>query len=544
MRTRFRHSSRFLFTLVCVILTITPMNSIAAPERTSSIVGDQMIVVETDAGAPVDMADAPQYPHLPSMRCEAARTATGCERLIEMGGVVLTGRSNDSQVDGTFRLEFTASGSFLLVVDSPMPRTCGFDGQSVWAIDSGWMPRLLVLDERDDELVANWLATGLWLLDMPGLHLTPGAADEVIGFTLGDGKMSGEVTLDPTTGLPTSAFWLCNGSETRLSLAAYREWNGLALPTVIEFVYDETDTMRLEVMEIEAASVLEDFSPRLDRPGTVNFDPSVPPLLTDVISKHGFLLVKPLIDGRDVGWFIFDSGAGGCIINTSVIDDLGWEPVCGGIISGVGGEESAFIYRASSLSLGSLRVDSPLFVGFDLEDIGLYFDLPLGGIVGYGVLAPAVVEFDFVEESISVHDPDLFDDSDLVWQELTVYRNQPWVRAEFEGHQGIFALDTGAPRSGLSIHPTTVMKYGLLADRQGQSGSMSGIGGQNAGQRSKMENFRLGGRTFTDVPTLFLTESEGALNNIYTDGNIEGRLLRAFHIVFDYSRRRICFQPH
>src|SRR5215470_7433707 len=51
--------------------------------------------------------------------------------------------------------------------------------------------------------------------------------------------------------------------------------------------------------------------------GEATFDPKAPAKLEVKRVKTGHLLVRPVINGHEAGWFIFDTGAGICVVSTS-----------------------------------------------------------------------------------------------------------------------------------------------------------------------------------------------------------------------------------
>ena len=57
--------------------------------------------------------------------------------------------------------------------------------------------------------------------------------------------------------------------------------------------------------------------------GEAVFDPTVAADVQVQRVKTGHLLVRPVINDKDAGWFIFDTGAGICVVSTSHVEPLG-----------------------------------------------------------------------------------------------------------------------------------------------------------------------------------------------------------------------------
>ncbi|KAL4443501.1 hypothetical protein ABPG75_011238 [Micractinium tetrahymenae] len=107
----------------------------------------------------------------------------------------------------------------------------------------------------------------------------------------------------------------------------------------------------------------------------------------------GHSLVKPRLNGKEVGYFIFDTGASGFVLDPQAADALGLEAFGElQVISMVGRIGSRF-RRAESFQLGPLVMERPLFM--ELPCSGIVSGVPDGGrvvgIVGYDVLRRAVV---------------------------------------------------------------------------------------------------------------------------------------------------------
>ncbi|GJP43425.1 hypothetical protein CLOM_g2886 [Closterium sp. NIES-68] len=107
-------------------------------------------------------------------------------------------------------------------------------------------------------------------------------------------------------------------------------------------------------------------------------------------SNSGHLLVRPLINGQDVGYFILDSGASCFTIEPAVADSLGLASFgCVHTVTVHGPAECAF-RRADSVQLGPLHIANALFV--DVGGAALVQGVkPVVGICGYDVFRHAVV---------------------------------------------------------------------------------------------------------------------------------------------------------
>ncbi|MFT3880830.1 MAG: retropepsin-like aspartic protease [Gemmatales bacterium] len=167
----------------------------------------------------------------------------------------------------------------------------------------------------------------------------------------------------------------------------------------------------------------------------------------------------------------------------------------------------------------------------------------IAGVIGYGVFHRCTVELDMENNTVALFDPKTYDQNRVQnrWQKLYQTARVACVEAEFEGHKGIFKLDTGAAGSTVALHAPTVEKYKLLDGRQTTETLAGGVGGNVSAKSGKLKYFELGGHRTDDIEVTFATTAKGAFNSADTLGNIGGDLLKPFKLVFDYQNKRIAF---
>ncbi len=233
------------------------------------------------------------------------------------------------------------------------------------------------------------------------------------------------------------------------------------------------------------------------------------------------------------------------MLSTPVAQEAGLEPFGSVPARGVGGTTDAHFYRAPSLSLGPVTIDDPIFVGIDLAFLDQYMGVRVAGVLGYEFLARTVVEFDITGAAIALHDPDTYDERNHAqprdWRDLILYNRHPCVPASFEGHEGVFNLDTGAAQSHVTFHALATEKLSLLDGRDTTHAQLGGVGGSVPARAGTLEWFELGGHRADNVPASFATRRIGAFADPYLTGTIGGKLLAPFVLVLDYSHERIAF---
>jgi hypothetical protein len=444
-------------------------------------------------------------------------------------------------VDGRGRIRMTSSGV--------LGEVQAFDGADSWATDWSGATRHLQLQDRDVSLMSAALNTSLWAVK-PELFELSVVADQntdkemVLSVKLKDGLFKVHVTIDRATGLPTKATgtlrdmpytFTFDEFESSPGLKLPRHWTRTARGATAEAHYDRVE----KVTELPANTF------RLPTRGstTAEFDPRKSGTLTVKKVATGHLLVKPTIAGEDVGWFIFDSGAGYTCFDKKLVQKLKMErigevPVGGAVASG----SKSAIVRASSLELGPVTFKQPLGVELDLQLIGLAMRESISGIIGYPLFQSAIVEIECAAPAITLHEPAHFKLPDgAAWQKLIIDSFHPLVEATYEGdRKGWFLMDTGMA-DNVSFHTPTVRKHKLLEGRKTSITVQGGVGGIAAAKTGPIDWFELGGHRFEKPTVSFAQADKGAFANEYADGNLGQAFFNPFRLVFHFSGERVAF---
>ena len=471
---------------------------------------------------------------------ERSMAALGTEKMKTDTVVVLRGTSRFMGTDGRFTLAFDAEGRFVETIEGPISRTSGFDGDSAWEIDWNGIPRDLKLGERDELLLRLWAATGLWTRSPAGLRV-----DEFgDGFRLSvaEGGMVAEVAVDSKTALPTSFRYQLGATASTTDLSDYDRTSGLSVPRRIETRSEGGDELILTAEQVAFTSQF-DFRRPTSLQVAASFDAAAPASLEIKVAPTQHLMVRGVVNGQDVGWFIFDSGAGANVLSTTAAEAVGADAVGSTSVLGVGGSVEGTVYRVESLTVGPLTLDDPLMIGVDLSPYEPHLGVKLGGIIGYGLLAQAVVTYEFDGPTIKLTHPATHKLEGASWDDLLLYNRTSHVEAEFEGHRGVFLLDTGAANKSVGIYAPATERLGLLTSRETTDSQVAGGGGALPARSGKLAQFDFAGKKYHNVDTVFATEMEGVYADPYVSGTVGGQILSDFTLVLDYAKSRIAFVP-
>jgi hypothetical protein len=475
-----------------------------------------------------------------------ARTASGWDNIPEGGAVRVRGAARLRGVDVLQTLIFDRRGRTAETFEGRLSQTDGFDGRDAWTVDWSGTGRVLALGDLAAAQVSYALLTGGWVAPLDELDIVSVAAEEgavELGFAHTSGLMEGVIVVDPTTYLARSARVTSGSSPMTWVFADYEDHAGVRFPgSVVMEQAGLESTLATATVELLESIEEEAFEKRLTRPDDTRFKDDVPAAIEVKRVPTGHLLVHPLIGGKDLGWFIFDSGAGTNCISTHVADQLAEGPFGEIPAKGIGGIVMSHLWRADDLELGPVTVEDPIFLGLDLSFLKAPFGVDVAGILGYEFLSRCTVEFDLEAATIALFAPEAYSlQPGGRWEEAILYGRHPCVKAAFEGREGVFKIDTGAAGDTVTLHYDIVDKLRLTEGRETVEGRSGGVGGMVSVRNGRLESFVLGGREYGAIPASFAMEDKGAFSDASTWGNIGGKLLEPFVLVFDYPHKRIGF---
>jgi hypothetical protein len=93
----------------------------------------------------------------------------------------------------------------------------------------------------------------------------------------------------------------------------------------IEIAIDTKDSYQWESTTATTRTDDNPFRLQISPPTNVTFDASKPSLLEVKKAKSGVLLVRPLVNGKDVDWFQLSSGVAGNVLHVRTAKKLGLE---------------------------------------------------------------------------------------------------------------------------------------------------------------------------------------------------------------------------
>lgn len=288
------------------------------------------------------------------------------------------------------------------------------------------------------------------------------------------------------------------------------------------------------------------------RQGPARFDAGAGSALEVKRVSTGHLLVRPVINGVAAGWFIFDTGAGICVVSTPHAGAFNLTAAGEIRATGVGGEGGKKLWRATRVTLGPLTLEDHPIMETDLSFLKQYLGEEIQGIIGYGVLSACVAEIEIGggdrPARIALFEPSAYRLTGGAWTDLDVTDRVPAVRAMYAAYAdsepvtALFRIDTGA-NGTVTFHQPAVEKHGLALGPGVKDSKLGGVGGFIAAKTGAVAWFELGGVRRENLPSSFAMEAKGTFAEADKDGNIGADLLRPFTMVLDYPGKRAAFIP-
>lgn len=437
------------------------------------------------------------------------------------------------------------SGAFVFHQNGSLRMANSYDGRQTWRMDMGGEIYPLSLGEREQTLFGGFAMSHLWFDPRFQMlfSLAESAADEpvvTLAFTIEGQLLEGTVEISRTTWLPTRWSAAAGTEVTTWTFTGVAPAGKLRLPAQVAQTAAAGSSAQYDFTSARATSDfnMAEFALGPASPTDAQFDPAAPAALETRRARTGHVLVRPLIDGEDRGWFIFDTGAGINVLDTETAAALRCREVGSVPAVGAAGAVQSPVLRARTMQLGPMTMEEPLFIGIDFSGISAAMGEKIAGVIGFPVIWRSVTEFDAELGSVSLHEPLRGAQLPVQWAPLTLYQRHSCLPARFEGHEGIFVLDTGAGSSSVLFHAPATERLELLEGRETTDSMLGGVGGFNAAKAGVIKWFELAGVRFDDLPARFAIEAKGAMADAYLLGNIGGGLLKGRVLFLDYQRGR------
>ncbi|CAL5219379.1 g1201 [Coccomyxa viridis] len=497
-------------------------------------------------------------------------------------------------------------GAFLETIESSqLSFTYGHTGCSArgrlsqsWAVEQDGLPKEYSLDDHEALMLTSWVRNGFFLeplaqhhlciqhvrysedqgLRLDGQHAAGGTQPStgeavVLRLRLQTGRLEAFLLVCAQTWQPQRMCLKVCGQPELVSYQDWAQWE-IAHTSVIcpsHLTMDgganghnifNTDSVSWVTSPAQAAYLMP---PCPVRPIDTSFCASHPGTAPAWWTAGGHVLVKPSINAcADMGYFILDTGASGCVIEKDAADALELERFGDIAVSGMAGRIQSCFRRAASIQLGPVTMTGCLFMEMGIGGLIRGAPGPVIGIVGHDIFRRCILTLPpppaggapSKEVQLLMQDPAQRHPKDdlLQWQEVEMVSNLPHVPvrlrpsdAEGSQREALLMVDLGASGSEVIFHSRAVEELGLQDLPQARTTQLKGVGGVHAKSvmmySSRIPGMEMCGATYTGVNCLLTRSTGGPDFSCYTHGTLCADMLARCTTVFDYaSKRMACIQ--
>jgi hypothetical protein len=249
--------------------------------------------------------------------------------------------------------------------------------------------------------------------------------------------------------------------------------------------------------------------------------------------------------------FIFDTGAAATVISETEANRL--EIIHDGFSTVRSSHGPKFVYYSdyNDLTLGEVALNRIKMVHLPLKHLNKALETSVHGIIGQDVLKKYVVEINYDQALIILHDPETFTPpSGYHQQSFDLISGRPYIDGSFQLSNGEllagkFQLDNGSG-SFVTLYSPFVEQHHLTRKigRTHQIFTMSFSGAIDRNYAGRLKEFEFGWFSLSDIP-IRLNQSH-YYKKAFKDGigHIGNALLKRFNIIFDYHHHQSYWQPN
>lgn len=500
----------------------------------------------TESGPTVTLV-APDAEELVDAWAEAVGGRTS---IAALGPIHGKGTYEKGGVLGTIELWVTPAGERREVIELGFLREVRvFDGKRGWLVDRNREVRALAGFELDDQLALSFFHAHAPLVTdrRPGKVTRDGDA---LVLAPDGGKRPETITFDRTSGLPHTRVRRDGEKMRTTTLSDWNAVDGVRLPfTMREETGNPNDAVTIHWKTLaRAAPPASAFTRPADRESdaTLATNPVVVPI---EVAYGGLIFVKVGINGTPMS-MVFDTGAEATIINSSRLAKLGLTSF-GTFATGAGGGDVVLSYvKGITTTLGDATVNDQIIAAVLLDGLERPLGRPLDGIIGYDFISRFVVEIDYANQTMRLHDRATYQHAGSGKPlPITLEDSTPYLDAAIEVPDkgtldGHWVLDTGC-LCDVQVFAPFVDRHALLTafPHAKQSGYSAGAGGATHEMTATIPALHIGQHVIKDPRADFSRDHHGVGADPESAGLIGSLTWKRYVLVLDYKRQQIFLEP-
>ncbi|KAJ7551505.1 hypothetical protein O6H91_06G018100 [Diphasiastrum complanatum] len=491
--------------------------------------------------------------------------------------ITFSGKQKFMGMEGQWTFSWSIDGRFYERFDgTEVSFEWGYDGKNnPWQADFSGVVTTFELDDLEMCLLTSWVRTGYWLtkegqkrlnvqLKVKEAQTTATELPLELAIHLKNSKVVANVLIDEKHWLPICLTTEVHGGKDTWE---YAEWHYLTLDRRCKFPWSIVHALpaggksiiiaenaKVVKMEPHSNKPIADFFskpvsflvPRFNHSYSCTSMDASRPSVKLIQAESGHYLVRPILDGKDIGYFVVDTGASGFSITSEKAKELNMNGFGEVYLLSVEGPVKSRFVRARSFQLGPLKISNPLFVEVPMDGIVRGVS-PVAGICGFDLFCHCIIEMSLKEETLSLFDPIKYQPpqrTSIQWQTMHMLDNVPHVPAKVNGKDTILLLDTGAGGVDLIFHNRAVEDLNLFEGLNDmRSAKVRGVSSSSGGLEvvyGVLDTLEVAGQSFQKVNALLFPKNTGTLEfSKYTAGILAGQLLASFLVIIDYRQRKL-----
>ncbi|MCG5062158.1 MAG: aspartyl protease family protein [Limnoraphis sp. WC205] len=269
----------------------------------------------------------------------------------------------------------------------------------------------------------------------------------------------------------------------------------------------------------------------------------------DYYGDHIYLPIS--VNGSQPRWFILDSGSPDTFISQDYAQSLRLQPKGSIEIAGIGPKRlKATFAEGVTFDLAGVKwTDTQVVVAPQefFSPLARYFGQGFSGVIGYEFLKQFVVEIDYENRIIYLHDPKNYQYSGLGERIPLLVRRKPYLKATLTLAPNVsinskLLIDLGSG-SSLDLRGKFLDKNPEIASPENTLERFTlGVGGEQKINVGRVENLQLGKHIIRHPITAF-TLGKGKKRTVLS-GRIGNEILKRFTVILDYTNKQIILEPN
>jgi hypothetical protein len=359
--------------------------------------------------------------------------------------------------------------------------------------------------------------------------------------------------IDAKTFLPLKSARPGEDSEITTTYSDWRSVNGFMTP--FHAVVTETDKPNYELtrktVEYEKTLSKETFAPLVSGPTDAALAQNAPPIPFTMEANH--IVFDLSVNGRPPIGFLLDTGADENVINTTHLEDFGLKVYAKTAATG-GGNSAEYDFAAgATFTLPGVELRNQHVSAIDETGLEHALGVKLGGILGFDFISRFVMEIDYKNQLITLHDPKTWKYSGAGAMIPVVFDNGI---PHANGSIGVptkpdiaayFVVDFGASETATLTSPFVKSNdLTRLAQTNATVNKPAGLENQFFAQnnvRGHLERLAIGGLTVNNVPVNMSVNTKGAYASTNFSGTVGETIYSRYHCYLDYPDYRIILEP-